>query len=546
MTTAIPQPITPDGATDFRANQSMGGNKLTDLAAPSAANDAARKTDVDNASIDTANLADEAVTLGKMAHIAQHTFLGRVTSGSGDVEALVYTSLTTEPTPTSGDFLIGFLSTGELIKVDVSTLPTGAGGETNTASNVGAGVSVYSGKTGVDLELHGVAAGNGIGVSLVTEDVTIAVDLATDPGLEFNSGSIRVLVDPAGALERVTAGLDVADNGIDNARLAQAAAWTLKGNNTASTANVTDFDLASLTAELTPASGDFFLLEKSTGEFRKVDYDDMPGASGGETNTASNVGGGVGIFSQKTGVDFEFHSLVAASGITISLDGPNDEIDVAVNLAANPGLEFSSSALRVLVDPSGALTRSAAGLDVGTATINTDRLAANAVTLAKIQQVSTGTLLGRYNAATGAVESFQLTDLTAETSPSASDLVLLELAAGGFRKVTYSNLAAGSGGINAGSPSELTVATGAITVTGNFHTVDTESDAASDDLDTINGGTAGDVLYLQAENSGRDVTVTHNVGNVLLPGGVGVTLSTDGVLQLVYDGTNWIGQLAAS
>jgi hypothetical protein len=45
--------------------------------------------------------------------------------------------------------------------------------------------------------------------------------------------------------------------------------------------------------------------------------------------------------------------------------------------------------------------------------------------------------------------------------------------------------------LNYAAATELTIATGAITVTQSQHTVDTEADAASDDLDTISGGTAG-------------------------------------------------------
>src|SRR3990167_2434242 len=41
--------------------------------------------------------------------------------------------------------------------------------------------------------------------------------------------------------------------------------------------------------------------------------------------------------------------------------------------------------------------------------------------------------------------------------------------------------------------SELTIATGAITVTGNSHTLDTEADAAYDLLSTINGGTTNGI-----------------------------------------------------
>ena len=64
--------------------------------------------------------------------------------------------------------------------------------------------------------------------------------------------------------------------------------------------------------------------------------------------------------------------------------------------------------------------------------------------------------------------------------------------------------------------SELTVSSGAITVSGNsivrFHSVDTEGDAASDDLDTVSGGNEGEMLVLEAENSARAVTCKDGAG----------------------------------
>lgn len=41
-------------------------------------------------------------------------------------------------------------------------------------------------------------------------------------------------------------------------------------------------------------------------------------SSGGEANTASNIGTGVGLFNSKVGVDLRFHSLVAGDNISIT------------------------------------------------------------------------------------------------------------------------------------------------------------------------------------------------------------------------------------
>lgn len=92
--------------------------------------------------------------------------------------------------------------------------------------------------------------------------------------------------------------------------------------------------------------------------------------------------------------------------------------------------------------------------------------------------------------------------------------------------------------LSVGATSELTIASGAITVTGNWHSVDTESDGASDDLDTINGGVAGQVLYLQANNSSRTVVVKDGTGNIKCGGDRSLDNAED-VIQLISDGTNW-------
>lgn len=62
------------------------------------------------------------------------------------------------------------------------------------------------------------------------------------------------------------------------------------------------------------------------------------GGAAGETNTMSNQGAGVGVFDNKNVFDFEMRSLIAVTneGISIALDGPNQEIDIASDYPSLP------------------------------------------------------------------------------------------------------------------------------------------------------------------------------------------------------------------
>lgn len=82
--------------------------------------------------------------------------------------------------------------------------------------------------------------------------------------------------------------------------------------------------------------------------------------------------------------------------------------------------------------------------------------------------------------------------------------------------------------------STLTIAGGIVTVTGSHHLINTESNAATDDLDTINGGTAGALLVLQASNDARTVVVKNGTGNILLSGSDFSMDSANDILVLFY------------
>lgn len=88
---------------------------------------------------------------------------------------------------------------------------------------------------------------------------------------------------------------------------------------------------------------------------------------------------------------------------------------------------------------------------------------------------------------------------------------------------------------------EQTIASGSVTVTRSYHSIDTESDAAYDELATINGGIEGMVLFVKAENSSRRVVVKGDgSGNVVTPDGADVVLSTNGFTQFFRGSSNWL------
>ena len=88
---------------------------------------------------------------------------------------------------------------------------------------------------------------------------------------------------------------------------------------------------------------------------------------------------------------------------------------------------------------------------------------------------------------------------------------------------------------------ERTIASGAIAISaGNVVNVDTESDASTDDLDTISGGYTGQVLTVRGTSSSRVVTAIEG-GNLQLAGSASFAFTTAlYTLTLIYNGTNWI------
>src|SRR5687768_16098812 len=68
----------------------------------------------------------------------------------------------------------------------------------------------------------------------------------------------------------------------------------------------------------------------------------------------------------------------------------------------------------------------------------------------------------------------------------------------------------------------LTIASDAISITKSRHVIDTQGGGATDDLSTISGFAAGDMLFIQTVSAARVVTIKHNVGNIYIFAGVDI------------------------
>jgi len=98
------------------------------------------------------------------------------------------------------------------------------------------------------------------------------------------------------------------------------------------------------------------------------------------------------------------------------------------------------------------------------------------------------------------------------------------------------------GGGTFGAAEAVTIATGAIAVTGHHYKVDTESGAASDDLDTINAGAGvseGWAAVLRAADNAHTVVCKDGAGNLKLASDFSLDNVEDSIM-LIYDGTNWL------
>jgi len=92
------------------------------------------------------------------------------------------------------------------------------------------------------------------------------------------------------------------------------------------------------------------------------------------------------------------------------------------------------------------------------------------------------------------------------------------------------------GKLNLGPVSQLTVVSGAVTITRSYHSI---FSAANVNLTTINGGEEGDILVIRGAATSGTISVRDNTVNLRLAGNFSLSDATDTMVML-FDGANWI------
>lgn len=243
-------------------------------------------------------------------------------------------------------------------------------------------------------------------------------------------------------------------------------------------------------------------------------------AASGETNTASNLGTGVGVFGQKVSADLQFKSLIAGSNMTFTSDATSitingaapGETNTGANLGAGTGVYATKSGTTLQFKSLVAGSNVTMSNDANTVTVNTvpggsttqvqfnDAGVLNGVSTLTFDK-STSTLFVGAAAATGTIRG------VTGGSTQVGGTITIQGGQGGSGAAGGSiNVIAGGGG-TAGGPGTITIKAadlggGAVTVSGG----------------SSSGGTGGTLTL-----NGGEAATSANGGQIIARGGDGNT-----------------------
>ena len=254
---------------------------------------------------------------------------------SGEIVAVAL-----KATPVSADVLLieDSAATNAKKRITVGSLPTGGGGEANTASNVNVGgQGVFKQKTGIDLEFRGINAGS--------SKISVALD----------AGNNEIDID----VNEANVDHDALTNFVANEHID----WTAASAGTVHTSNYieggdgtdgtaihddTSGEIAAVALKATPVSADVLLIEDSaaTNAKKRITVGSLPGGGGGAVWTRITE-----TTAARSAADGEF-ILVNVATCVITLPAPTDNVRVAVKVISSTvtDVQVRTSGAGILID----------------------------------------------------------------------------------------------------------------------------------------------------------------------------------------------------
>lgn len=247
-------------------------------------------------------------------------------SGGGGATAMTFGALGVAGGGTGGvvasgtllDNISGFSSTGYINRTGAgtyafsTTIPVSGGG-TNLASGTSGGILCFTGSGTIAssgaLTANTVVIGGGAGVcpSTIAAGTNGQLLIATTGAAPaFTTMGTDATISAAGALT-------IANSAVTNAKMADAAAYTFKGNVTSGSAAVTDFTVASLTLKASPAAGDEIIIadNAASGATKRATV-----ASVASAGSVSSIAGNTGAFTLTQPINNATNAIVLNAAIT--------------------------------------------------------------------------------------------------------------------------------------------------------------------------------------------------------------------------------------
>jgi hypothetical protein len=363
------------------------------------------------------------VTLGQMAQVASSTVLGRSTASTGNVEVLAALPAAVLPA-----------YTGDVTKPAGSTATTIANNVVSLAKMAQVAASVFLGRvTAGSGNVEALTAAQAKTILGITgSDITGLAPIATSGSAsDLTTGTVPAARVPAFTGDVTnpvgTVATTIAANAVSLAKMAQIATARFLGRATAATGNVEELTAAQAKTVLAITSSDVSglgSLATQSGTFSGTHSGDSSGTNTGDqtiTLTGDVTGTGTGSFAATIGankVTLAQMAQVATARFLGRVTAATGNVEALTSAQMKTALAIAAADVTGLATI--ATTGSASNLVAGTvpaaqmpahtgdvtsaAGAVALTIAANAVTLAKMANISQSTMLGRVSAGGGLVE----------------------------------------------------------------------------------------------------------------------------------------------